>query len=359
MRYRQQKVSFIAGLLSLCGGTILATDAVDVALEQLQLKKPYEWGAKGPNAFDCSGLVRYAYAHADSPVMLPPGAGQQACTVPSSQPCATTAITGPLQRGDLLFFNDDDGTDVVSHVGMYLANNIMVNAAWNGKYRADGSLDGFVVEDDITTPYWTRAFLFARRVQAPNPPIILSVFGVGPFSPAGFYPPPYLGEAEPYPGQVWLISDDFTHLFPLGSWKATATSVATLQGTSASTAVKFDQGNAAQQQTDYTVAALLATELVQQLQGLGLNDAINVATKIGSAMWGLFYPGTFDYLTQRGFTTIATSAQQFLSAAQNAVQSQHLTPASFPNVIIYTPTPDQGFGPEFIVVPTRGTCFCP
>lgn len=28
-----------------------------------QLNKPYVWGATGPNAFDCSGLVQYVFGH--------------------------------------------------------------------------------------------------------------------------------------------------------------------------------------------------------------------------------------------------------------------------------------------------------
>ncbi|WP_318531082.1 C40 family peptidase [Lapidilactobacillus wuchangensis] len=32
-----------------------------VNLAKAQLGKPYEWAAKGPNSFDCSGLVQYVY----------------------------------------------------------------------------------------------------------------------------------------------------------------------------------------------------------------------------------------------------------------------------------------------------------
>lgn len=37
-----------------------AVDAMNVALAQLG--DPYVWGAEGPNAFDCSGLVQFSYA---------------------------------------------------------------------------------------------------------------------------------------------------------------------------------------------------------------------------------------------------------------------------------------------------------
>lgn len=34
-------------------------DIVNFALQQQG--KPYQWGAEGPNSFDCSGLVKYVY----------------------------------------------------------------------------------------------------------------------------------------------------------------------------------------------------------------------------------------------------------------------------------------------------------
>ena len=38
--------------------------AVEYAKQQVQARKPYIWGAEGPNAFDCSGLVYAAYKSA-------------------------------------------------------------------------------------------------------------------------------------------------------------------------------------------------------------------------------------------------------------------------------------------------------
>jgi len=35
-----------------------------------QLGKPYEWGARGPSSFDCSGLAHAMYADAGFPVSL-------------------------------------------------------------------------------------------------------------------------------------------------------------------------------------------------------------------------------------------------------------------------------------------------
>jgi cell wall-associated NlpC family hydrolase len=43
-----------------------AAAAVRAALDQVG--KPYLWGATGPGSFDCSGLVRWAYAQAGVPL---------------------------------------------------------------------------------------------------------------------------------------------------------------------------------------------------------------------------------------------------------------------------------------------------
>jgi peptidoglycan DL-endopeptidase CwlO len=81
---------------------------------------PYEWGAAGPAAFDCSGLVQWAFAQAG--VSMPRVAADQARAgpvVPVSQ----------LQPGDLLFYHTDP-TDpgYISHVAIYLGNGWMIQA---------------------------------------------------------------------------------------------------------------------------------------------------------------------------------------------------------------------------------------
>ncbi|MEU3557152.1 C40 family peptidase [Streptomyces fragilis] len=99
------------------GGRIAAPTsraAAAVAYAQRKLGSPYVWGATGPNAFDCSGLVQAAYRSAG--ISLPRttyaqiGAGQR---VTRSQ----------LRPGDLVFFYPG-----VTHVGMYIGNGKMIHA---------------------------------------------------------------------------------------------------------------------------------------------------------------------------------------------------------------------------------------
>ncbi|WP_329067271.1 C40 family peptidase [Amycolatopsis sp. NBC_01480] len=93
-----------------------AQAAVDAALSRLG--KPYQTGATGPNAFDCSGLMLWAYAKAG--VSLP--------RTSRAQSTFGTAIPrDQLQPGDLVFYYSP-----VSHVGMYLGDGKMVHAPDTG-----------------------------------------------------------------------------------------------------------------------------------------------------------------------------------------------------------------------------------
>jgi cell wall-associated NlpC family hydrolase len=92
--------------------------ATMVALLSLQhLGKPYVWGATGPNAFDCSGLVCYVYAQIG--VYLP--------RVTFSQVhCGQSVPPAELAAGDLVFFRGN------AHVGIYLGGGWFIHAPHTG-----------------------------------------------------------------------------------------------------------------------------------------------------------------------------------------------------------------------------------
>lgn len=75
------------------------------AVEKYGKGKPYVWGASGPDAFDCSGLVMYA---------LQKAFGKSFPHYSGAQYNATTPVSNP-QPGDLVFF----GPGCSDHVGVY------------------------------------------------------------------------------------------------------------------------------------------------------------------------------------------------------------------------------------------------
>ncbi len=90
--------------------------AVQVALQQVG--KPYQWGGAGPAAFDCSGLVTYAYAAAG--VALPH------YTV--SQYTDTVRVAASeLAPGDIVFYQTSSGAQP-GHEALYLGGGQVVAA---------------------------------------------------------------------------------------------------------------------------------------------------------------------------------------------------------------------------------------
>ncbi|WP_248961041.1 C40 family peptidase [Sphaerisporangium perillae] len=94
------------------------TGADIVAAARSHLGAPYVWGADGPNAFDCSGLVHVALNEAGIEIGDATAAGYQA---------SGHLITGPPQPGDIVFFGDPP-----SHCGIYIGDGKMINAPHTG-----------------------------------------------------------------------------------------------------------------------------------------------------------------------------------------------------------------------------------
>lgn len=97
----------------------VAAKAIDFALGEVG--KPYVWGAEGPHAYDCSGLMMRAYEAAG--VTLPRTSRQQYWA-------GMQLPVREAQPGDLLFWAYDTADpDTIHHVAMYLGNGQMVEAA--------------------------------------------------------------------------------------------------------------------------------------------------------------------------------------------------------------------------------------
>ena len=89
-----------------------------VAAAESRVGDPYVWGAAGPNTFDCSGLVMWAYAQVG--ISLPHFSGAQYSN--------TTHIPiSDVQPGDLVFPSDPG-----QHVAMYVGGGNIVEAPYTG-----------------------------------------------------------------------------------------------------------------------------------------------------------------------------------------------------------------------------------
>ncbi|MGU3502840.1 peptidoglycan hydrolase RipC [Mycobacterium sp. C31M] len=95
------------------GGTV----AMQAALTRIG--SPYSWGAEGPGAFDCSGLVKWAFGQAG--ISLPHSSYALAA---GGQPVSTDA----MQPGDVVSYYSD-----ASHVGIYIGDGMMVHASTFGQ----------------------------------------------------------------------------------------------------------------------------------------------------------------------------------------------------------------------------------
>ena len=80
-----------------------------------QLGKPYVLGAKGPNAFDCSGLIYYALNQAGYDIDYMTSAGWR------SSGFTTIKSIGDLQRGDIICMS--------GHVAVYMGDGTVIDAS--------------------------------------------------------------------------------------------------------------------------------------------------------------------------------------------------------------------------------------
>jgi cell wall-associated NlpC family hydrolase len=95
-----------------------------LAYARAQIGKPYQFGATGPDAFDCSGLTMMAYRAAG--ILIPRTSQQQWAfgeRIPARQ----------ARPGDLVFFAGADGTMTSpGHAGIVVGNGYMVDAPASG-----------------------------------------------------------------------------------------------------------------------------------------------------------------------------------------------------------------------------------
>ena len=129
-------------------GSTTAMAANDVLFRAISLVgTPYRWGGNTPaSGFDCSGLVDYVY-RTEARLDLP-RTSREMSRLPDPR-----LDRAQLAPGDLVFFQTDGNG--VSHVGIYVGKGRFVHAPDTG---------GTVRLDALDNPYWSRHFLYGKRV---------------------------------------------------------------------------------------------------------------------------------------------------------------------------------------------------
>src|SRR5690242_1093302 len=108
----------------------------------------YVRGGRSPSTgFDCSGFVRYVFAHAIG-LRLPTNSARQFLA-------GIKVRRDDMQPGDLVFFHTR-GKKRISHVGIYLDNGRFIHSPSAGKSVEVSSLD---------EAYWAKRFAGARRPE--------------------------------------------------------------------------------------------------------------------------------------------------------------------------------------------------
>jgi len=109
----------------------------------------YVRGGHNPaTGFDCSGFVRYVFAHA---------IGVQLPTNSASQFLAGLKVKrADMKPGDLVFFHTSGRHRRVTHVGIYISNGNFIHAPTYGKAVQISSLD---------EAYWAKRFVGAKRPE--------------------------------------------------------------------------------------------------------------------------------------------------------------------------------------------------
>jgi cell wall-associated NlpC family hydrolase len=121
--------SALPGLLSpnaVLGSSVAGAAAI--AWARAQIGKPYRWGATGPDAYDCSGLVQQAYAHAG--INLPRTTAQMIFV-------GKRVSKADLVPGDLVF--PDPG-----HVQIYTGGGNVIESPHTGLKVREVKMWGFM-----------------------------------------------------------------------------------------------------------------------------------------------------------------------------------------------------------------------
>lgn len=113
-----------------------------------ELGKPYVLGAYGPLRYDCSGLVMDSYRSLGLEL------AHSAREVGYDEAYQTIASPLLLRRGDLIFFDTVDDSDLCDHVGFYLGM---------GRFLHASASEGRVMVSTLDKG-WRERFSWGKRI---------------------------------------------------------------------------------------------------------------------------------------------------------------------------------------------------
>lgn len=131
---------------SLCFSVDIARDIV--ARGSALVGSPYRYGGTNPSGFDCSGLVNYLY----KPFL--PDLPRSASAIAQY---GSTVSLDSISPGDLVFYATGSNRSEITHVGIYIGQNTLIQSVSAGPSRG-------VILTDLDEKYWKERFKWVKRL---------------------------------------------------------------------------------------------------------------------------------------------------------------------------------------------------
>jgi len=141
----------LALVFSFSTGSVFASTTLEKTVDEL-LGTKYTAGGNNPDSgFDCSGFTSYVFKQFGIKLSRPSG---------DQSHDGTKVKKADLKPGDLVFFDTNGKNNgVISHVGIYLGDDVFVHAASGSKNKA-----GKVMKNKLSETYYANSYVTAARV---------------------------------------------------------------------------------------------------------------------------------------------------------------------------------------------------